>query len=108
MTILNWVAGFQARTGWRFLSCEESADLSDAMRPPDGVRLRAIARQAQGGRLACLDAGERDPRKARVLILRHAHKRQARVEEEHPSLTAWIHALGLIRNGGAPGVHDGG
>lgn len=95
MTILSWMAGFQVRTGWNFLSPDESARLSDAMRAPEGIRLRAIARHRDDGKLACLDAAERDPGKARVVILRRVDERRAHVEEQHPSLTAWVRALGL-------------
>ncbi len=105
MTILSWVAGFQARTGWLFLSAAESAYLSDAMRSPDGIRLRAIARHREGGRLVCLDAAERDLSRARVLILRREDATRARVEEQHSSLADWLRAQGLL-----PGkrVHGGG
>jgi hypothetical protein len=106
MTILSWVAGFQVRTGWHFLSAAESARLSGAMRSPDGVRLRAIARHKLGGRLVCLDAAERDPGKARVLILRRDGANRARVEEEHVTLSEWLRALGLTSGNGASPSRD--
>ncbi|MFP3942510.1 MAG: hypothetical protein ACLFWF_01360 [Alphaproteobacteria bacterium] len=108
MTILNWVAGFQVRTGWRFLSPAESADLSEAMGAPEAGRLRAIARHRESGRLVCLDATERDPLRARVLVLYGEGAKRPRVEEEHASLSDWLHVLGLISDRKAPGAHDGG
>lgn len=106
MTVLSWVAGFQVRTGWHFLSSAESASVSKAMHPPDGRRLRAIARHRQDGKLVCLDAAERDPRRARVLILSRDHAKRARVIEEHPSLTSWLRGLGLVSGKTAPGMHS--
>lgn len=108
MTVLSWMAGFRMRTGWQFLSAAESADLSDAMRVSGGGRLRAIARHADGAGLACLDAAERDPDRARVLILRRVDARRAQVQEEHASLAAWLRALGLTSEHGQSNGHGRG
>lgn len=105
MTILSWVAGFQMRTGWHFLSAEESAQLSETLQR-DGP-LRPIARRADGG-VACLDTSERNPRHARVLIFSHPAPGNSEVQEEHATLAAWVHALGLTSQQNARDAHGGG